>query len=873
MKKLLVLSTMVSLGFSGVINVYGQRNIDRAGQKTQLRPVNQVPKTPSQEKTSFDSFGAVTDGSGAFISWQMASERASLGFEVYRIDSRGKQMVTGQVIGGSALTYGNETARGLKYSFFDSRSRADSMYYIENIGVNGERIATEYFQPVSVNGFSSAIADDIYGQRSKTARHDLVTSDLSLTKELTSEVEESALIADINTHRWVIGRAGVRIGVNREGFYRITRTQLENAGFDVNADPAHWALYDRGVEQSIKVDPKGGYVEFYGRPINTPESNTKVYYLINSDVPGKRIETRLVRPGTSTVVSTTYQQAFKLIERTNFTNNIRNGEAENFWGRIIASANTTLNFTLTGVDLEQPTVNIHLKFQGFSTGLHNVEIFLNGNALTNGTGAAHTPFSVTQVIPTSYLREGANSLQFRSVGPTGDSNFFDSVEIDHKRRYVAAQDKLSFYTQNNRSAKLTGFSSSNIRLLDVANESEPAEYINLPVVQDGSTFTVDLPAARGRVFHATTTATMLSPVFMSAFDTDLVGTPTNAADMVIVSHKNWIAQADSWAEYRRGQGYTVKVIDVNEIYDEFSYGVPNSTALKQFFEYAHNSWQTAPQYALLLGDAYFDTKNYLNLGDHNYIPTRSVVTVFSETPSDDFLTDFNNDGLTEIAIGRIPVRSGSDVTIALNKTMYFEANLASLDRGVLFVYDLPDGYDFQGMSGRIRDQLPAGTPNTLIGRGDPNAQASIVNSINAGKYAVNYSGHGTTGGWAALQFFSIFNVTCTNGQTNCVNNPGNESIYTMLTCLNGFFINVQNDSLAETLLFSPNGGAAAAWASTGLTTPDIQEVMAQRFYNRLGGGTIPRLGDLIKDAKTTIPGGMDVRLSWALIGDPLLKVR
>ena len=44
-------------------------------------------------------------------------------------------------------------------------------------------------------------------------------------------------------------------------------------------------------------------------------------------------------------------------------------------------------------------------------------------------------------------------------------------------------------------------------------------------------------------------------------------------------------------------------------------------------------------------------------------------------------------------------------------------------------------------------------------------------------------------------------------------------------------------------------------------------------FLKMGQGTIPRLGDLINDAKTTIPGGMDVKLSWVLFGDPMLKVR
>jgi hypothetical protein len=131
---------------------------------------------------------------------------------------------------------------------------------------------------------------------------------------------------------------------------------------------------------------------------------------------------------------------------------------------------------------------------------------------------------------------------------------------------------------------------------------------------------------------------------------------------------------------------------------------------------------------------------------------------------------------------------------------------------------------------------------------------------------VNYSGHGTTGAWATATFFSNNNVPQ-------LTNANNQSIFTMLTCLNGYFLNLVNKSLAEVLLEHQNGGAVAAWASTGKTTPDVQEIMATRFFLKLGQGTIIRLGDLIKDAKNVIPGGSDVRLSWALIGDPMLKIR
>jgi hypothetical protein len=170
------------------------------------------------------------------------------------------------------------------------------------------------------------------------------------------------------------------------------------------------------------------------------------------------------------------------------------------------------------------------------------------------------------------------------------------------------------------------------------------------------------------------------------------------------------------------------------------------------------------------------------------------------------------------------------------------------------------------MSFTLRDKIPAAPP-TMVFRGEPNAAQNLITAMNSGKYIVNYSGHGSAGTWNP-DFFSVFTVA------NPAMTDHNPSLYTMLTCLNGYFHWLYNPSLAEVLTNAPNRGAVASWASSGKTTPDIQEVMATRFYTKLGEGTIPRMGDLIRDAKSSLVFyGADVRLSWVLIGDPMLKVR
>jgi uncharacterized protein YdbL (DUF1318 family) len=241
-----------------------------------------------------------------------------------------------------------------------------------------------------------------------------------------------------------------------------------------------------------------------------------------------------------------------------------------------------------------------------------------------------------------------------------------------------------------------------------------------------------------------------------------------------------------------------------------------------------------------------------------------------ETASDEALADFNNDGLAEIPIGRIPARDNQSVLTALNKTSLWESSIgpSSFSRGALFVYDTPDGYDFQAMSSRIASNISSSMSVTEIQRGTPSLTESkneVISGFNNGKYILNYSGHGITTAWKDLNFFSIFDVPS-------LTNANNPSTVTALTCLNGYFVSTSTDTLSEKLVTASNGGAAAVWASTGLTTPDVQEIMASRFYNQLAAGNIIRLGDLVNDAKSQIFAGSDVRFSWALIGDPMLKM-
>lgn len=861
MKKLLVINLVILMILSVSLPISAQT---LSGSKSNVRTL----KNPVRYQTT----GAFSDGRGVWLKWETDAESNNLGFYVYRVNGGERELVSPFIAGAYLQARENKITAG-SYSFFDRFGDVNSSYVIESNNFNGLRHDSNLIQTQIVDDLTTiaGVSSEELNVQSRSGNPVVSGSESLLPPDLAAEVEENRPAADPVTQRWVAAQPGVKIGVKEEGFYRVSRASLETNGFDVNAPTARWQLYVNGVEQAIIVGEGGGYIEFYGKGIDTLESDTQSYFLVVGTTGGKRIGTTLRRRVNSSVVSESYSQSFYKEDRKFYSPQILNGDAENIFGEIIRNTGTIapILFNLSAVDFGSQTSSIDLTIQGVTTVAHRVRVAINDVEIGEITGSGFNSLSKHFDFPTSVLREGSNNLQLMSLipNPGGDVTAFDSLKVNFARRYKAEQNRLSFHVPNYKAVYADGFSSANIRVFDTTNPDSLVLINGLSVEQNGGNYRVYLPSNRGRVMYAVEDSGLAQAASVTRNFPSTLSTAANNGELVIISHKDFMTQAEDWAIYRRAQGLTVKVIDVEDIYDEFNYGVLSPDSIRSFLQYAKTEWQTKPNYVFLIGDATNDPRNYFGTAG-NFLPTRMFDSIYGETNSDETMADFNNDGLAEIAVGRIPIRTASVATTLLGKVTAFEQNLAQqgLSRGAVFVYDLPDGYDFKGLSERLRDQLPTNIPRIMIGREMPDATAQIVSQVNTGRFIVNYSGHGNQSAWVSPGFFG-------NAHANQLTNAGgNLSIFTMLTCLNGYYLN-PTDSLAEALLKNPNGGAVTAWASSGLTTPDVQEVMATRFYNQVAAGNITRIGDLIKDAKTTINFGRDVRLSWVLLGDPATKVK
>lgn len=836
----------------------------------------------------FERVEAVTDGTGAFVRWRMKEETDNAGFIVLRQGANGFERV-GDVVPGSAARSRRSTVYGEVYDLYDPDGTTATVYVVRSLAMDGREVTSDpaaavyAVDPARVVGrLTDPKTEGLPDPTGPKTRAQLETRSLALPNDLAEQVRSELDTPDLATHRWVVSQPGAKIAVRQEGFYRVSRAQLEAAGFDVASDSKKWRLFADGVEQSIIVGGGDQYIEFYGKPIDTIESDTHIYYLLADTTDGKRIANKVMSNFGGTVQSQTYRAVTEKRERTNYISSIINGDLGNFWGRIVTSQATTFNFNLSGVDTAGGPATFDLKMHGFSATVQGLNAVLNGHPLPQALGNGPFPFSVSGEIPASFLVEGNNTLQM-NTDASNQFSVFDSITINFARRYRAEQNKVSFHTPGYRKVDVGNFSTANVRIFETTYDGDPILLTNVPIVQEGGTFTAKIPSHRAIVAYGVEDSGLLQSPAVTPNVGSTLSTSSNAANLIIISHSatDFMTAAETWADYRRsatGGSFTVKVVDVADVYDEFNYGSASAAAINAFLNYAVDNWTTPPQYVMLLGDASYDPRNYLGLGYLDLIPTKIVPTFEAESGSDEALADFNNDGLAEIAIGRIPARTVAVINTIFNKTTLFETPaMQSLARGGLFVHDLPIGYDFQGMNQLVRDEVPT-MPATMVARRylpsppaapntpDPHAQQDIINGVNSGKFIVNYAGHGTTGLWAHASFFGIDNVPQ-------LTNAGSPTIFTMLTCLNGYFLRPDADSIGELLLKASNGGSVASWASTAKTTPDIQLPMGARFYNHVNSGAINRMGEMIRDAKTVIPGSSDVRYSWVLLGDPALKVR
>jgi hypothetical protein len=827
-----------------------------------------IPITAAPTLAKVGSFDAINANDGrVLLKWNSTYEVENLGYNVYREVAGQRTKVNPQLIAGSALITGDKVAlsSGKGYAWADQpQSTATARYFLEAVDLKGQSTWTG---PVSVKAFSGSPAANLE-QSALLTRIGLAQAQMTLGQGSTP-AETRAPVAEpsaagLQIQSGLASQASVKIAVRREGWYRISQSDLLAAGLDPRVDPRNLQLYvdGRTVPMIVNGEQTGRVesIEFYGIGLNSPSTDAHVYWLAATTQPGTRIKAVKASGGTATAASFPYTVERK--DRTLYFSGLKNGDTENFFGPVVTGVGTDQSLTLTGLAAGSAAANLEVSLQGVTALDHQVRVMLNGaNVGTmNFTGQAQgkASFALSQ----SQLREGINSVQLTALGGTSDISITESVRITYQRKYTADNNALQLSASGGQQLTIGGFSSTAIRVMDVTDPNSAQELTGsvLGGKASGSiTFTV--PGTGSRALYAFAADRTLSV-------TPKANTPSNlrgggqAADYIMITTGEMAASLNPLKALRQSQGLAVVVVNVEDIYDEFSYGNKNPQAVKDFLVFANSSWGRGLRFVLFAGDASYDPKNYLGYGDSDLVPTKLYDSGYMEAATDDYFVDFDENNVPDVAVGRLPVRNATEAAAAVGKIVRYESSVGS--NSVLLASDTGEG--FSAVNTALRGLLPSGVGVNEINRGsadDSTVRNQLLAAINAGQKIVNYNGHGSV----TLLRGNILMGSDAAGMTN----SQKLSVFVLMTCLNGYFNDPVAESLSESVM-KANAGAAGAWASAAQCEPSGQAIMNQELYRLLFDGSGLTLGEATAKAKAKV-SDVDVRRSWIYFGDPAMKLK
>ncbi len=665
------------------------------------------------------------------------------------------------------------------------------------------------------------------------------------------------------------GQSAAKILVSREGYYRITRADVAAAGFDPGADPRSLSLYVDGQEIPIAVNDGGDgkwdatdVLEFYAVGMDSTYSGTRTYWLIAGNGNGLRFRPK-GKVKAAPVSAPSFPFTLERKERFIFFGAQAGAEDRNsFFGSVIYSDPTTQSFEVSNL-AANGSVTLEVAAQGATLTDHRVSVTLNGAPIGFIEFWGQQNGTATFTLPVSAIHSGHNEVLLAGVASSFDISFVDYLQLTYPHTYAADSNALRFPATGAREVTVSGFSGSDIRVLDITDPLQPKEVESRVIAGGGGYSLAAVPQDQGeRVLYATTISGATAPVSIAANRPSTISARSNAADFVIISHARFVDALAPLVSQRKAQGLETIVVDVDDVYDEYGYGSKSSDAIRDFLRSAQTRWRKAPRFAMLVGDASWDPRNYVGYGDLDLVPTRFLPTVYMKAASDDWLVDFDGDGLPNMYLGRLSVRTEAETQAVVDKIVSYTPPAS---KRVLVVVDVNDPtFSFADAAIGVRHTIP---PAYAVQNFDiewPANRAGLFSALNDNPSIVNYIGHGSIEGWSNTSILMSEDVAS-------FSQSGSTPFYVMMTCLNALFGDVYSTSLGEALLRVPNGGAVAVWASSGMSDPPPQTSANRELYRILAANPSITIGELVARAKAGTPDH-DVRTTWNLLGDPTLKL-
>jgi len=731
-----------------------------------------------------------------------------------------------------------------------------------------------------------------------------------------------------------------RIAVRQTGVHILTYQDLVDMGFNPGqSDPRKISLFGNGNgmlpepnsmdrpddltenaifvagEEDGRFDPDD-YILFFGlaavkvyfnnfydyfeHEVNFYTDET-YYFLTQRPVNGKRIQEESAIYTEPTHEVTTFQD-FVYYEKE-AVNLIKSGKI--WYGEVFdQKLDYTFPFHLPGKVNEEPVI-LKLSLAGRTTSRTNFEVMvsdqlqmeldvpsivLNSQIYGRPILSGFEPFYTSNdsaVIRIIYNKTG-----------TIDKGWLNYIELNYIRNLEHTGNQLLF-----RDMRIVGDSvvaryhlSGAAPGTTVWDITDPAMVLNIPVTAESNGVTITTSADSGREFVAFSPGAYYSPEFVERVENQDLHA-MGSADYIIVAHPLFLEQANRLADFHRQySGMQVHIVTPRQIYNEFSSGAQDVSAIRDFVKmiYDRAGDGEEPRYLLLFGDASYDYKRFLEI-DNNFVPayqSRESLKAAASFVTDDFFgcmdidEGSNGSGTMDLGVGRFPVHTLEQAKAMVDKTIQYMSpvreNFGPWRNSICFIGDDEDNNTHFGQAEglvKIADSLgPAYNVNKIYldaysqlktpsGNRYPDVNKAIDQVVGEGALIVNYTGHGGEIAWAEER---ILDIPAIQSYTNLNSLP----TFVTATCEFSRYDDPGLVSAGELVFLNPEGAGIGLFTTTRLAFSQSNYALNKRFYYESFiidplTGEYPRQGDLIRVAKT--PSNQNIK-NFVLLGDPALML-
>ncbi len=734
-----------------------------------------------------------------------------------------------------------------------------------------------------------------------------------------------------------------KIVTEQEGIYKVTGNDLKSVGVDLaGVDPTTIRVYNNGgrelprainttredslIENAIYVVGEddgefneNDYILFFGRPVNywQPENDTSVFFkhYINhytyqnvywltwgNNQNGKRMQTRSAIQSEELPVYDFFSRYYDEDE----INNIYHSGIE-WFGRLLAG-NQTESYSLYLPHPNNIDNNAHLTLSvfGLTSGTHRFSLYFNDEFVESFSFSGNR-IETHEFTTTLRLAEsGYNNLKIQYNGFSPENQVYvDWFEVHYRRKFIAESNYLWFIQDEDGPQKyrISNFASNQIKVFDVTNWQDIEMVTDIDISAGSVIFTDDVTGFPRHQYIAVSEEAYWKPVDIQRVNFADLRNVTNAADFIIVTHEDFYDAIIPLKERRETKdSLKTMIVKISDIYNEFSWGLIDPTALRDFLKFTYDNWNLTPRYVLFCGDGDYDYKNIVSDADKNWLPPyqSDELNKNSNRTSDDwFVTVSGDDSEPDMAIGRFPVQTFEEVQNVVKKIIDYEnmtfwsedqpeilddwRNVITMvgddeitgklnanetmhtnDAENIIENSIPNSFEKDKV---YLIEYPKVVDPSTSGFMKPEATEALIDRINKGTLVLNYVGHGAPSLWAHERLLKE------SRDFDRIQNTGKLPLWVAATCDFGRFDDPLERGFAERLFVAEGRGGIAFVTSARLAYASDNTALNRQFYLQLfkKGIDSERMGVALMQAKLNNYSITNDQ-KYHLYGDPTMRL-